>query len=126
MSIQHRKKGICVDDIKASVKENGWAALRLPEKVFCSLENDLLSVAKSFGTPISTRGRTLVDRLRPAPSSIAHAKSLSAVHGTGTQPWHMDMAHRTVPARFIILACDKTGVVAAATEITEWNNFLTR
>jgi alpha-ketoglutarate-dependent taurine dioxygenase len=115
----------CVGNIKTNLKERGWSVFRLPTTDIPDLEDNLLSFATCFGNPVSSRNAKLVDRLCPTPPAKAHPKSLSAIYGTGILPWHIDMAHRLEPARFIILACEKVGNISAATEMTEWKNLLT-
>jgi alpha-ketoglutarate-dependent taurine dioxygenase len=125
MDIKHKHTVPCVNDTKASLKRHGWAIFHLSATDIGSLEDNLLAIATCFGKPVSTRNTKLVDRLCPTPRTEAHPKSLSSIHGTGTLPWHIDMAHRLEPARFIMLACENAGEMATATELMEWRNHLT-
>ena len=63
----------------------------------------LLALGKSLGTPVATRSRELVDELTPKNKNEANPRSLSRIAGTGRQPWHMDMAHRVEPARYLVM-----------------------
>lgn len=68
---------------------------------------------------MGTRTRALVDELRPRLAHEVRHPSLSAQVGHGLQPWHMDMAHRIEPARFLVLGMHECPTEAAPTELLD-------
>lgn len=88
------------------------------------LERQLLELATRLGTPVPTRGRTLVDRLIPQQERRARTSSLSAITGLAEQPWHIDLAHHQVPVHYIVLACESEGSSPVPTNLVSWKNVI--
>jgi hypothetical protein len=82
-----------------------------------SLKRDLLTLAATLGTATRTRTRSVVDEFVPVSRRDALPRSLSRTAGTGPQPWHMDMAHRSVPARYLVLGMLECSSDTAVTEL---------
>ncbi len=72
-------------------------------------EQPLLSVtelvARRLGTPVRGRSLPVVEVLKPQAPDEAPVQSLSGKYGFEQFPFHIDGAHWTVPARFLVLAC---------------------
>lgn len=83
-----------------------------------------LKLAKQLGIPTATRGHGLVDVLSPRNVSQANPCSLSARTGTGLQPWHVDLSHHSVPARYLVMLCLDEGQVQVPTEFLDRSRFL--
>lgn len=81
------------------------------------LEEAVERLARMLGTPVPSRGRRLVQTLRPTPKQAAHPRSLSMLFGEGVFPLHIDTAHWTIPCRYIVLACGTADVHAARTRL---------
>jgi hypothetical protein len=82
----------------SEISMHGWSTIRTDER------EDLLDIAKKFGSPISSRaGGNLVDLLRPIPPAAAKRRSMSAVYGMGAFPFHTDSAHFRIPPRLTLL-----------------------
>lgn len=82
------------------------------------------TLANALGTVTATRGHRAIDELRPKTQCEARPGSMSAAFGLGAQPWHMDMAHRPSPARFILLSCIEPSDQSCATELLDWQQAL--
>ncbi len=102
----------------------GWASVQLDDGDSVSIGRQLLDLASALGLPQPTRGKALVDRLVPKTLEQAQPNSLSASTGLGEQPWHTDLAHRQIPARYIALACEFEGSTAVSTELAHWATLL--
>jgi alpha-ketoglutarate-dependent taurine dioxygenase len=89
-----------------------------------TFKRDLLTLAATLGTPTRTRTRSVVDQLVPAHQAEARPRSLSQTTGVGPQPWHMDMAHRPVPARYLVLGMLECSDDTAATELLDAKQLL--
>jgi len=89
-----------------------------------TFKRDLLALAATLGTPTRTRTRSVVDELVPVHQAEARPRSLSQTTGIGTQPWHMDMAHRPVPARYLVLGMLECSDGTAATELLDAEQLL--
>lgn len=95
------------------LKDRGWVSLRSEAESRDDFKHVLLSLAQSLGRPTPTRTRELVDELIPQDKRTANPSSLSRMTGMGVQPWHMDLAHRLEPARYLVMGmhdCKHTGV----------------
>lgn len=82
-----------------------------------NFKRDLMTLAETLGTAMRTRTRSVVDELVPVSQHEAQPRSLSRTSGTGVQPWHMDMAHRPVPTRYLVLGMLECSSGTAATEL---------
>jgi hypothetical protein len=81
---------------------------------------EMLEAARFLGNPVVSRvGGPLVDCLVPVAQDKARPRSLSAQFGLGRQPWHMDLAHRIIPPRFVILGCAEPGANDVSTEMLD-------
>ena len=110
--------------VVTGLTSNGWAMLSAFHHGEMAIGEMCLEVAKCLGTPIGTRTRNLVDVLQPQICSKAHQRSLSRQAGMGTLPWHVDLAHRPVPARYLVLGCLSVGEIQAGTEFIDREVFL--
>lgn len=79
----------------------------------------LLGLGQSLGTPAPTRNRGLVEELTLQNKHEAHPSSLSRITGTGQQPWHMDLAHRMEPARYLVMGMHQVAIEIACTELLD-------
>ena len=108
----------------AALQSRGWICVASAAVDAQSFTSDLLTLATTLGTPLRTRARSVVDKLMPVSQREAQPRSLSRVTGTGAQPWHMDMAHRPVPARYLVLGMLECSTGTAATELLDAERLL--
>lgn len=108
--------------ILRTVSNHGWYAFTVLPNISASFATLVLSIAEAVGKPMPTRGRALVDILRPTPPENAHPRSLSVRYGTGVQPWHIDTAHRPIPARYLVFGCKDSGEIGTRTMLTDWGS----
>lgn len=102
-----------------ALQSRGWACVDSAAVDAESFKCELLKLAVTLGTATRTRTRNVVDELVPVSQCEAPPRSLSRTTGTGAQPWHMDMAHRPVPARYLVLGMLKCSSRTAATELLD-------
>ena len=93
---------------KDTLRELGWVARVVVAETQDSFLETLLALASSLGRVSASRGRgadtsAAIEVLRPVTIENATRRSLSRKFGLGVQPWHMDMAHKIIPARFIVM-----------------------
>lgn len=87
-------------DLWSEAKKHGWATAQ--GKI-----NIRGQAAASRWTPVATReGDEVISRLRPTERGQAHPRSISAVHGLGEQPLHIDGAHMVRPPDVVILTSE--------------------
>lgn len=65
---------------------------------------------------------SLVEDVVPTTLEQAPPRSLSARFGEGRLPFHMDSAHRLVPARTLVLGCVDPGTASVPTILIETNS----
>jgi hypothetical protein len=108
----------------SEVAIKGWSITRILKYEEINFQTELMDIAKEIGTPVPSRGRALLDTLRPFNNQDAPSKSLSALVGFGKQPWHVDLSHKLTPARYLLLGCAKNLATGGDTEIISRDNFL--
>ena len=110
--------------IRAALQRDGWVEIDIdpvpPERHGAKV----IAIAGTLGTITALRRHHAIEVLRPRTQSQARPGSMSAVFGSGVQPWHMDMSHRPSPARFILLSCMDPGERPCATELLDWHQLL--
>ncbi len=97
----------------------GWISVQVKASDSHEFRLSLLGIGQSLGTPVPTRTRGLVDELTPLKMHEASSRSLSRITGTGQQPWHMDLAHRLEPARYLVMGMHQSAKETACTELLE-------
>lgn len=84
-------------NVREAFAENGWATLTLPKR------EELLAVAQELGHPVPSRaGGPITDLLHPKRKDEAHPRSMSAVYGEESFPWHTDGAHHRIPPKYAL------------------------
>lgn len=101
--------------LERELSENGWVAIRAPEGAPDDLPAAIGAVAGRLGRAVSGRGSRTRELIRPTASGAAHPRSLSARHGYGALPLHVELSHRPRPCRYVILGCLESGDGDAAT-----------
>ncbi len=101
------------------LEERGWVFAQCKADDAEAFEQAVLRLGRFLGAPITTRSRSLVDRLTPMPADGARPRSLSRMSGNGQQPWHMDMAHRVEPARYLVMGMHECPTKTADTELLD-------
>ena len=81
-------------------------------------------LAQEFGTLVKGRNGQLVEILEPKSIKEAQRNSLSEQYGKGRFPFHIDMAHRQVPARILLFACVGGGPKATPTFLVDARQLL--
>lgn len=104
---------------RAALLSRGWTCVNSAAADAESFKRDLLALAATLGTATRTRRRSVIDELMPVSQREARPRSISRTTGTGAQPWHMDMAHRPVPARYLVLGMLECSSGTAATELLD-------
>jgi len=103
-----------------ALNTHGWIEVKSPALgTDDAFKLSLLALGKSLGRPVTTRSKNLVDELTPKNKNEANPRSLSRITGTGRQPWHMDMAHRVEPARYLVMGMYQCATDIACTEILD-------
>lgn len=108
----------------SEVAIKGWSITKLPKHGHINLQTALMEIAKEIGDPLPNRGRAPFNVLKPFDVYSAPPKSLSALVGLGLQPWHVDLSHQLIPARYVLLGCIKNIATGGETEIISKDNFL--
>lgn len=110
--------------IAEELHARGWAMMIVDASNPADQEAELVRLASGIGVVVATRGDRAVDELRPVIQRNARRGSMSAHCGTYEQPWHMDMAHRPSPARYILMSCREVGEKDCETDLLDWRKVL--
>lgn len=107
-----------LEGVEKKLITKGWAVLSAHGSTVDILQDLVTGIARQLGSPRASRkGGGLVDHLRPTSANAAKPRSLSALYGTGSFPWHTDGAHWPVPPRYLVIACAQASANTAATII---------
>lgn len=109
-----------LDEAVRAAAAEGVAVYDARINSFAPLAQQMQEIASQLGRPFSGRRESVVESLSPEHASAAPARSLSARYGKGQFPWHSDAAHRTIPARWIVMACLSPGSKEVMTEVVAW------
>lgn len=109
---------------RAVLNACGWISSQTQASNSDNFKLVLLELGQSLGTPVPTRSRSLVDELTPLNKQKALPRSLSRITGAGQQPWHMDLAHRIVPSRYLVMGMHHTVTDTASTELLDASTFV--
>ncbi len=91
----------------------GWCVLSHQDRGI-GIESLVQAMARDLAGPDTRLARRLF-RLRPRRVVNARPRSLSAKFGLGALPLHVDTAHWTIPARYVILGCVDAGAARSGT-----------
>lgn len=92
-----------------TLQARGWALVHSDFREEAELASRTLRIAESLGTPVRGRATQTVEVLTPKAPEAAHPASLSRKYGLDAFPFHVDTAHWTVPARYMVLSCVSPG-----------------
>ena len=65
-----------------------------------------------------------MDEITPLNKHQALPRSLSRITGVGLQPWHMDLAHRIGPTRYLVMGMHQIVTDTASTELLDATTFV--
>lgn len=99
------------------LREDGWVKLTSDVHNEAGLRSLTLELASGLGKPVRGRSQDVVEALTPKNSENAPPASLSKKYGLDAFPFHVDAAHWTVPARYLILCCVNPGDSAVPTQL---------
>lgn len=116
--------GQLTQEERATLDARGWISLYSQASKSHDFKLILLGLGRALGIPVPTRNRRLVDELIPLKKHEATPCSLSRITGTGQQPWHMDLAHRIEPARYLIMGMHQSTTETACTELLKASSLI--
>lgn len=109
---------------RCQLHERGWLSLSIATENLDSFLTVMLELASSLGRVVGSKKTSRgIDVLRPVAADLATRPSLSRKYGLGEQPWHMDMAHKIVPARFVVMGMYDCHGDVAPTELLDARTF---
>jgi hypothetical protein len=108
-----------ISDIRSLLRNRHWAHFSSGRRCKTELAQVIEETGSLLGLPVAPRGGALIQSLAPTDRTDSRPASMSSIYGMAQQPWHVDLAHWPVPARFIVLGCESTGDRCIPTEITD-------
>jgi hypothetical protein len=106
--------------LPAGLRDTGWFTTKI-EGDEQQIVNAVEQICSKLGTVVHGRGGVELETIAPSPRELAHPRSLSAVHGLGTFPLHVELSHRIRPCRYVVLACLNPGIPSVATALLDRN-----
>ena len=97
----------------------GWRCYATSAATETEIADLLMAFAQRIGTPLPGRNGKLIEPITPQNEQSAEARSLSAIHGLGEMPLHMDSGHRLKPARLLLIGCVAPGRSRAQTRLVD-------
>lgn len=102
--------------------EFGWIRLRSGLRDDESLQRAMLEIGAVLGKPTRGRSNEIVEHLTPKTREMAKRASLSKNFGLEKLPFHVDMSHWTIPAKYIILGCLREGLSNVPTLLLDYHH----
>lgn len=106
--------------ILASLAERGWVRRTAASAGAEAMLDKMRALGDLLGTRAVGRARALEEVVRPQTSGEAHPRSLSAQYGLDSLPFHVELSHRPLPCRYLLLGCIDPGSPSAVTRLLEW------
>ncbi|WP_077228592.1 TauD/TfdA family dioxygenase [Sphingomonas hengshuiensis] len=109
-----------VDSLLTDLERYGWC--RFATSLECEAEIAVAAdrAAELLGRPTSGRAGATQEAIVPRVRTEAHPRSQSATHGLDALPLHVELSHRSVPCRYVVLGCADPGHPGSATTTLEW------
>jgi L-asparagine oxygenase len=105
--------------LPAEIVANGYFVTdRVPERSLLEISNALGLIRADARSPEPVRD------IRPQLAAEAKENTLSSRYGTGSFPFHTDVAHWPRPARFLLLYCRNPGSGARPTHLQDSKSWM--
>lgn len=99
--------------------ELGWARCVVGPD---ALIDELGRLGDCLGARTTGRAGALEEVIEPLSAADAHPRSLSAMFGLGTLPFHVELSHRPQPCRYLLLGCLEPGSTRSQTRLLDWRS----
>lgn len=109
--------------LKARLHDAGWAAVSVTGGEAETLKA-LKALGDQLGVVVHGRNGSLIEAISPTPRGQARSRSLSAEHGLGPLPLHVELSHRLRPCRYVLFGCLSPGSLAVETQIVDRRRIL--
>ena len=96
-----------------------WMRLAAASATEEAVRRVLAALAERLGPVVAGRAGATEEVIAPRQQGEAHRRSLSAVHGLGALPLHVELSHRPRPCRYILLGCLDAGSPPVATTVLD-------
>lgn len=83
------------------LQKNGWIEID-----YSNYDEDLINIAKEFGTIINHPNGSIIDYIRPKKKTEALKNTLSYNFEYKEFPLHTDTAFWEIPSRYVLLSCE--------------------
>lgn len=103
---------------------SAWAVIPTEASGGEDLQCRMTGIADGLGSRVGGRGGDLIEVVAPREAGAAHPRSLSAAHGLGRLPLHVELSHRLRPCRYVLLGCLDAGAAPAATTLLDRRDLL--
>ena len=99
------------------VNRAGFSAFHSPP------DETTISVAHRIGKPAHLSGFRIVQTLMPKAAQAAPPNTYSGIYGVNEFPFHSDLAHWSIPPRFLLLRCRRPSE-SAHTKLLKFDSIL--
>lgn len=106
----------------AALNHSGWfQIIAMPDDTETTL-NEMRRLANLLGTRAFSRGSLIEEVISPLSPADAHPNSLSMKYGLDSLPLHVELSHRRIPCRWLLLGCLDPGTPSALTLLLDWRS----
>lgn len=109
-------------EVNNSLYLNGWMHYKLEIATPENISSEIERIGNSLGRRTAGRAGVLEEIVQPLHQKDAHPRSLSAQYGLNTLPFHVELSHRELPCRYVLLGCIATGKSCSSTKLIDWRN----
>lgn len=112
--------GDCVKLLATDLERDGWCRFASSSEREAAIVLTVDRAVELLGRPAAGRAGATHETIVPRVRSEAHPRSQSAAHGLDALPLHVELSHRMVPCRYVVLGCLDPGRLGSATTTLEW------
>lgn len=117
-----RNNGVDWLKLGDDLQSQGWCRIAAERIGETDVSTAVDLIAEGLGRPAGGRAGADREMLMPRTRAQSHARSQSATHGLGALPVHVELSHRLIPCRFVVLGCLDPGRPTCATTTVEWGS----
>jgi Taurine catabolism dioxygenase TauD, TfdA family len=109
-----------VELLASDLERDGWC--RFASGADCEADIVVATdrTAELLGRTTTGRAGAARETITPCIRANAHPRSQSARHGLNAIPLHVELSHRPVPCRYVVLGCINSGKSTSATTTLDW------
>ena len=114
--------GVLLKTLQLDLEKYGWTHLEASSEYDEIISFVVDETARLLGPMATARAGATREIVVPLHRVDAHPRSQSAAYGLGPLPFHVELSHRQVPCRYLVLGCLDPGQPSCSTTLLDWRS----